>query len=108
MLAGNPTIRFYSNEETFQSKLKGMDFNYSNGAYHVILDEGNRKRLLEWDEDNNILDFVERLEIVRGEKLLFEGYDGMEFGTLSKTVIIDQAFHSNYLDKDICIISKDW
>jgi hypothetical protein len=108
MLTGKISLRFFSNEENFPSKLRNLHFHFLNGAYQVDLDESNQKILLEWNENDDFLDFVERLEIVKGDKLLFEGYDGMEFGTISKYVDIKEAFRKHYINGDSCIISENW
>lgn len=52
--------------------------------------------------------YFQSIEIRLNEKLLFEGYDGVEFGIISNTIRIPQWFVNKYLKTGMCSTAKDW
>lgn len=76
---------------------------------HPIKLEGeNKKVFLERIKCHPVEEFFNRVEIKLCNKTLFEGYDGVEFGVISKTIELPNWFIDKYIKKDLCIISNEW
>lgn len=81
----------------------------SNDVYEVVpLTETNRTILLNASKDHDIQHFFQSLEVKYKQKLIFEGYDGMEYGLVSKNFLLPNDFKSKYVEGDMCDISKHW
>lgn len=77
--------------------------------YKVIkLTDANKKKLIEKVAAQNIIEDFQSLEIRYNNQLLFEGYDSMEYGTISKTVELPIWFIDKYLKREMFTVSKDW
>ena len=74
----------------------------------IKLTESNKLKLAEIIEGLNIEDDFQSLEIRYNNQLLFEGYDGMEYGTISKTYNLPIWFIDKYIKNDMCIVSSEW
>ena len=107
-LPSEVSIRFVSNEERFPENMKPFDFSTEDGNTFTITGLISRALVLGLSEENDFLDFTERVEMKEGNKLLFEGYDGMEFGTISKTISLDGEFRKKYVEGDMCSVSDNW
>ena len=51
--------------------------------------------------------YIQKLEIRENGVLLFEGFDGCEYGMISKWVIIPEWFKEKYVT-ETCIVSNEW
>jgi hypothetical protein len=79
------------------------------GVYTVVqLTNQNRDLLIEATKEKHIQDFIHSLEIRFEDKLIFEGWDGMDYGEISKTIPLTQEFMKNYIEGQMCIISSSW
>lgn len=74
----------------------------------VTLTLSNKKSLIDLIVNDNIVDYFQSIEIRLNEVLLFEGYDGMEYGTISQNLRLTETFIHNFIKKDMCIVSTDW
>lgn len=74
----------------------------------VILNKTNREKLIKATLENHIEEFIHHIEIKYANELIFEGDDGMEYGEISKRIQLPSKFIYNYVNKDMCLISKDW
>ena len=81
----------------------------SQGYYKLIkLIDDNKLALIQRVKDFQVEEFFHSVEIKLKDKLLFEGYDGVEFGIISKTVNLPKWFIDTYVTAKICNISNDW
>ena len=48
------------------------------------------------------------MEITTNNKLNFEGYDGMEYATISKDIKLTDNFIRDYVDEHMCVVSEKW
>jgi hypothetical protein len=81
------------------------------GSLHyeqVILTDQNKTILKRLIIDEAIEEDFHSLEIKSNEKLLFKGYDGMEYGTISKTLPLTNSFIKNFIETEMCFVSDDW
>lgn len=81
----------------------------SDSYYFTIqLIESIRDKFITQIIDYKISDYFHNIEIRYNDKLLFEGYDGIEYGCLSKDIIIPNWFNERYILNEDCIISNEW
>ncbi len=57
---------------------------------------------------NNIQDFMTYIVIKNNTSIIFEGYDGLNFGIFSKYFCIPDWFRKKYEHLDIYGISSEW
>ncbi|SEH89699.1 hypothetical protein SAMN02927937_02006 [Paenimyroides aquimaris] len=89
---------------TIQKKTKKSKYDY----YNLInLTEENKKDFIDEELNNSIGNFIQNIQIRKGDSLLFEGYDGVEYGVISKHLIIPDWFIKKYVP-DTCTISNEW
>jgi len=74
----------------------------------IKLTELNKKFLREEMISNNIQEEFQSIEIRFNNKLLFEGFDGMEFGLISNTIVLPNWFIDKHIKTDKCAISQEW
>jgi hypothetical protein len=90
---------------TYLELVTASSFDY----YKQIILTGSNKRLLgKVIADENIEEFFQSIQIRFNDKLLFEGYDGMEYGIISKTLPLTDFFKKNLIDKKLCVVSEEW
>ena len=77
--------------------------------YHqVILSPLNKEALIKIVKDEKVQEYFQSLEITTNNKLSFEGYDGMEYGTISKDIKLTDNFIRDYVDEHMCVVSEKW
>ena len=90
--------------ETIQNMMAVTEYDY----YKLLrLSKSNRNEFINQELANSIGDYIQNIQIKQGSKLLFEGFDGIEYGTISKSVIIPEWFKEKYVP-DTCMISNEW
>lgn len=90
--------------EIIQEMFQNTDFDY----YKLIfLDETNKDKFLKQELETAFSIYIQNIEIKGNGVLLFKGYDGVEFGTISKKISIPEWFKEKYIP-DTCMISSDW
>jgi len=74
----------------------------------IKLDGKIKEKFIERIINYSIIEYFHRVEIRNNNKLLFEGYDGIEYGLISKSIIIPEWFIEKHIKSENCIISEDW
>lgn len=74
----------------------------------VILSQVNKKILVEIIKYEEVEGYFQSMEIRHDGKLYFEGYDGMEYGTISKDINLPDNFIKYYINGEMCIVSNEW
>jgi len=85
--------------------LKETEFPYYQSIH---LNDENRMQIIDSVLTEDVLGYIHSAEIRFKSKLLFEGYDGMEFGTISKEIVLSEKFKNSYIEGDMCTISTEW
>ena len=74
----------------------------------IILTESNKESLNKIVEVENCEEYFQSVEIKFRGKLLFEGYDGMGYGTISKDLKLPDSFVTAHKNKEIYTVSTEW
>lgn len=91
--------------EVVQKMMTDSDFDY----YKVVkLNNKSKKKFIDQVLAYSIADYFQNIQIKYNSKLLFEGFDGVEFGTLSKSIIIPEWFKEKYILTGLCTVSDEW
>jgi hypothetical protein len=82
----------------------------SNSEYFRLLelDDFNRQLIIDCILLENIQEDIQTIEIRYKDQLLFEGFDGVECGTISNKLKLTDNFINKYINGDLCNISTDW
>lgn len=67
----------------------------------------NKQEIVNQEITNPFSAFIQNIRINVGKSMLFEGFDGVEYGTLSKKLIIPEWFKKKYIP-DTCMVSQEW
>jgi hypothetical protein len=87
-----------------QNMMLDSEYDY----YKLIRFDKERKvHFINEEITNSIGAYIQNIRIKKDESLLFEGFDGVEYGTLSKYMIVPEWFKEKYIT-DICTVSNDW
>jgi hypothetical protein len=68
----------------------------------------NKKLFTDCITNENIQEDIQSIEIRLDDLLLLEGYDGLEYFTISKTLKLPDCLYEKYLYEDVFNISMDW
>lgn len=74
----------------------------------IHLSQTNKNYFLSLLKKGQISDYLQNVKIESNGILLFEGYDGVEYGVLSKTIAVPKWYKKEYIETHICSISKEW
>lgn len=85
--------------------LQPSDYNYYK---KIILTKEIKRKLNSIFSLNNIESTIQSMEIQHNNLLIFQAYDGMEIGIISKQISIPDWFIDKYIKTGMCIISNDW
>ncbi len=92
-------------DDVFLKMTSKTEYDY----YSLIhLDKTNKEILIRQILSHSIDKYFQNIQLKLNDKLLFEGYDGIEFGIISNSINIPEWFINEYIIKEGCIISKDW
>ena len=92
-------------DEVTLSLMQTTQFDY----YKVInLNGQNKERFIQRIKEADVESYFHSVEIKLNSQLLFEGHDGVEFGTISNTVNLPQWFIDNYVTDGLCAVSNTW
>ena len=92
-------------DESILSLMQTTQFDY----YKVISLSGlNKTRFIQRIKEADIESYFHSVEIKLNNQLLFEGYDGVEYGTISNTVKLPQLFIDDYVNTGLCNVSEAW
>lgn len=87
------------------SKLSPSEFEY----YLLLkLDTINRLLIIDCVLSENVQEDIQMIEIKYNNKLLFQGFDGVEYGTISNKLKLTDDFIHKYINNDLCNISMEW
>ncbi len=70
------------------------------------LDKINRYKFVNQELKTSFSIYIQYIEINKNGVLLFTGFDGAEYGVISKSVFIPEWFKIKYVS-DICMISSE-
>ena len=91
--------------DVIQKMMTDTEFDY----YQLVrLNKSNKKPFIEAVMIGEVVNYFHSMEIKADGKLLFEGYDGIEFGILSNTIIIPEWFTQTYVLTGDCTVSTEW
>lgn len=92
-------------DEIIQSLMSESEFDY----FKLIkINNQNRNIIINHFLHNDIIQYFQSIQLKQDSKLLFEAYDGVEYGIVSKDVIIPDWFNTVYISDGTCIVSKNW
>ena len=74
----------------------------------VTLSHANKEAISDIIKDEEVEGYFQSVEIRHDGKLYFEGYDGMEYGTISKDINLPESFIKDYINGGMCIVSNEW
>jgi hypothetical protein len=84
--------------------LQKSDFDYFD---LLILDENSKGIFIRQEFEASFSMYLQKIEIRENGILLFEGFDGCEYGIISKKVIIPEWFKEKYVP-EICMVANEW
>lgn len=88
--------------------IEGMLQNSAYDYYKLLrLDEASKDRFIQQELETSFGMYIQNIEIRENGALLFKGFDGVEYGTLSKKLFIPEWFKEKYMP-DTCLISSEW
>jgi len=100
--------RIVTTDDYFEKKIPHTSFQREENSIIVVLNPENKENLSIAVNEKNIEDYIERIEIRLNGGLLFEGYDSMEYGIISKKIELNKEFIINYIKGDMCEVSESW
>lgn len=74
----------------------------------IKFNKTNKLEFINQELNFSISAYFQNIQIKSDNKLLFQGFDGVEFGTLSKTIFTPQWFKEKYILTELCIVSGEW
>lgn len=84
--------------------LRESEYNY----YLVLhLDKINRNTFVEEEVKSSFGTNIQNIQIRKDGVLLFEGFDGVEYGAISSHMKIPKWFEEKYVP-DVCTVSLEW
>lgn len=90
--------------------LNMMKYSETRSSKYVNLNLLNRTSFIKLFENNpDLTQYFHSIEIDSiNDKKLFEGWDGVEYGHISKDIEIPNWFKEKYFDKEMYHISDEW
>ncbi|MEO6963928.1 MAG: hypothetical protein ABIY90_18310 [Puia sp.] len=74
----------------------------------IELTPENKRLLINEIKLGNFQNYIHLTEIRHNKQLLFQGFDGVEFGIISNRISLPKEFILKYINDNFCSISKDW
>jgi hypothetical protein len=74
----------------------------------IVLTPINKTNLVDIIKKEEVEGYFQSIEIWYGKKLFFQGWDGMEYGHISRDINLPDAFVTNYISTEMCYVSKEW
>jgi len=72
------------------------------------LNSETKKILIDEIKSCRVDRYFSRIELRENDKLLFEGFDGCEYGNISNAIKLPSWFIEEYISNGTCRISGDW
>ena len=79
-----------------------------NWARQVVLNSENKEKVKNLLLRSEFEDQFHNVTIEKEEEKIFEGYDGMEIGEVSKKLSLPNWYVEKYIESKYCNIAKDW
>jgi hypothetical protein len=92
-------------DEATLSLMQESEYDYFRLIY---LNEYNKEKFIERIKEASVNAYIQHIEIRFNNKLLFEGYDGVEYGIFSKEYSLPQTFIEQYFNKGFYNVSVNW
>lgn len=73
----------------------------------LILNKENKEIFLTQEIETSFSAYMQKIEIRENGVVLFEGFDGCEYGMISKKVIMPEWFKEKYVT-ETCMVSDEW
>lgn len=79
------------------------------GYYKLIkINNLNKEMFINHLTAHPIIQYFQSIELKNNNETLFQAFDGVEIGILSKYIEIPEWFNEKYIKNGECIISQDW
>ena len=91
--------------KTYKDLVIASPFDY---YQQINLTDGNKELLIKAIIEEDLEESFQGIEIRLNDKLLFEGYDGMEYARISREVPLTCMFQTRFIDTDLCLVSNEW
>jgi len=83
---------------------KKSDFDY----FELLkLDKKSKVKFIKQEAETSFSVYIQKIEIKENGTLLFEGFDGLDYGLISKKISLPEWFKEKYVP-DICMVSNEW
>ena len=99
-------IKMTTTKDDFDELLSGVSVSFD--GIHYVINLNDRNNINKLIYDTNFPEYVVDMEIWFEDRLLFEGYDNLEYGKISKNISLPKDFISNYVEDETCMISSQW
>lgn len=73
----------------------------------LFLDEQSKALFIQQEKEDSFSIYIQKIEIKKDGILLFEGFDGCDYGVISKYVDIPEWFKEKYIP-NTCMVSSLW
>lgn len=90
---------------TLLKKMEDTEYSYYKS---IKINSVNKELIINSILNEDIQDDIQSVQIKFDNVLLFEGFDGVECGTISKKIDLPSDFVRKYINDDFCNISNDW
>ncbi|SDI26805.1 hypothetical protein SAMN04488062_1334 [Flavobacterium omnivorum] len=90
---------------TLLKKIEDTDYPYYKS---IKINRVNKELIIDSILNEDIQDDIQSIQIRFDGVLLFEGFDGVECGTISKNIDLPSDFVEKYVNDDFCNISNNW
>ena len=74
----------------------------------IQLTNDNKQILMDGIKKRSVDEYFQSVEIRTGDRLLFEGYDGVEYGTISGSIQLPNWFINKHVTGGMCSVSEQW
>jgi hypothetical protein len=91
----------------FVDAIKMGEYEIANLYIQISLSEKNRQVLTQI-ANHDIQDYIQYFKIISAEGLLFEGFDGFEFGLVSRQLSHLRPVLQKFIDLEYCAFASDW
>ena len=77
--------------------------------YQLIkVTQNNKADLINVFSHNHSIQYFNNVQLIVGSNLLFEGFDGIEYGQISKNIVLPEWFVERYIATGACLLSTEW
>lgn len=92
-------------DETILNMMSETEYPY----YKFIkIDNLNKKSFINHLNLHAVIQYFQNIELKNNNEMLFQGFDGVEFGIISKQIKIPEWFRNKYINTGDCTISNNW